>query len=58
MPKITDYCSIVDETVNIIYHTQKVPVLGKLDFKMEAATSMNVLMTDSVDNQVLNVLYF
>ncbi len=33
MPKTTDYCSIVDETVNITYHTQKVPVLGKLELQ-------------------------
>ena len=31
MSEINDYCPVVDETVNILYHTQKVPVLGKLE---------------------------
>lgn len=30
MSEINDYCPIVNETVNVFYHTQKVPVLGKV----------------------------
>ena len=47
MSEINDYCPIVNETVNVFYHTQKVPVLGKVALPT----------TDSVDSQVLNAQY-
>lgn len=33
MSEINDYCPIVDEMVNVLYHTQKVPVLGSLNLQ-------------------------
>lgn len=33
MSEINDYCPIVNETVNVFYHTQKVPVSGKVELQ-------------------------